>query len=171
MTSTDDDMAMREFGQHGWTLHELAGGCTAFALDLAGLGTILVDDADTDGEHPKNDTVTFAVTLVTNWEDKGGFISTEQPVRLDVACRNGDDYRSLIGQIVEAALIAKHKAYCASENLPHVSADALLLEEISDTQRKAISRFILVWEDWENSYGAAAYSKSTPMNATDSAEA
>jgi hypothetical protein len=49
--------------------------------------------------------------------------------------------------MTEAELCAEFKAWCQRENLPWLSADELILEDITDAQRRYISKFILRWED------------------------
>jgi len=52
-------------------------------------------------------------------------------------------------------LIDEWAGWCKENNLPHVSADELLLEDIDLTkvQRGYIRKFISTWDEWSGGYG------------------
>ena len=44
-------------------------------------------------------------------------------------------------------LVLSYSAWCERENLPHISMDELMCEDITNEQRKQLTAFYLLWEE------------------------
>jgi len=44
-------------------------------------------------------------------------------------------------------LVLSYSAWCERENLPHISMDELICEDITKEQRKQLTAFYLLWEE------------------------
>ncbi|QIG69201.1 hypothetical protein EVB78_167 [Rhizobium phage RHph_N1_15] len=88
-----------------------------------------------DEVRPATDEVRQGLGLIIDIIDPEGI--AEQ----DEGFLDGDD--------AIAGLTAEFDAYIKANNLPNVSAEELILEELSDDQRRWVSAFILRWEDAE----------------------